>query len=347
MQQTITNNGDTMIDGEAPIDDPALQAAIARARENMGAPPSKKPVAISTEVDGGALSRPPQPPPRKAPVAPPPGRQTEEISAVPGTLQVGPEAATAAKRDALAKAAAQKAAAAHAHGHSFAHPKKPGKRLALIVGAACALALLVIVGALWALMSDDAGAGDKKKSGKKTAAVVSDEETSEKKPEKKEEQKAAEPRKEEPAEKKEAKAASEDKPAPKEEKKKPADKGIKVVAARTELGKLVLNAAGAPVWFGDYRASGMKNSITDQSGTITVGDDNTAYKLTLHYTVQGKELVLRADSKPFSIVAVDDGPTKGKTPVADIRVEDKLMKVEFKKPGQPSGMTIRLRFTGN
>ena len=97
--------------------------------------------------------------------------------------------------------------------------------------------------------------------------------------------------------------------------------------------------------FGDRKVSSPRNAITEQSGTITVGDDTTAFKVTLEYTVQGSEMTFKLDSKPFAIVSID-GPSKGKTPVSDIKIEKKLTVVELKKPGQETGMSIRLRFDG-
>ena len=119
----------------------------------------------------------------------------------------------------------------------------------------------------------------------------------------------------------------------------------KQASASNELGKLIVNAAGAPVFFGDRKVSSPRNAITEQSGTITVGDDTTAFKVTLEYTVQGSEMTFKLDSKPFAIVSID-GPSKGKTPVSDIKIEKKLTVVELKKPGQETGMSIRLRFDG-
>ena len=343
-------NNDTMIDGESPLSaDPALQAAMAKARENMGAPPAKAKVPMSTEIDGGegatqflgTSGRTPQPPPRKPPTAAP----KRDESSGPSTMQVGAEEANAAKRDAAAKNAARTAAAA---------PKKPGapnKNLKLIVAAVCVVAVLAIAGALWSLFSDSDAP---KKTGKAKTAAVESTEDADKRADQRAEKRAADKRDEKKQaedDKKDAakatKAAAED--APREKAKpqaaKATDASPSSAPAGAELGKLIVNAAGAPVFFGDRKVSGPRNPVTEQSGTITVGDDSTLFKVTLEYTVQGTEMVFKVDSKPFAIVSVD-GPTKGKTPVSDLKIEKKLTVVELKKPGQATGMTIRLRFDG-
>ena len=334
-------NNDTMIDGESPIAaDPALAAAMAKARENLGAPPAKPKVPMSTEIDGGEgatqfLGTSGRAPP--APARKPAGPPKRDESSGPSTLQVGAEEANAAKRDALAKQASRAAAAA---------PKKPappGRNLKLIVAAVCAVAVLAILGAIWSLVSDDA---PKKPVKPKTAAVVQPESTedADKRADQRAEKRAAE--------KKQADEAQKDsaaKPAEPTGKSKP--QGTKVASATSsapsgpELGKLIVNAAGAPVFFGDQKVSANRNPVTQESGTITVGDDSTPFKVTLDYTVQGSEMIFKIDSKPFAIVSVD-GPTRGKTPVSDLKIEKKLTVVELKKPGQPPAMTIRLRFDG-
>ena len=87
-------------------------------------------------------------------------------------------------------------------------------------------------------------------------------------------------------------------------------------------------------------------ALTGDSGSVEIGDDSTPYKVTLDYARSGKELVVKLKSSPWAIVFVDT-VSKSKTPVSDIHIGDKLTLIELKKPGQDSGMQIRLRFTGN
>ena len=68
--------------------------------------------------------------------------------------------------------------------------------------------------------------------------------------------------------------------------------------------------------------------------------------MSFDFTRSGKELVVKIKSEPWAIVSVDQ-VSKGKTPVSDVRIGEALVTVEFKKPGQDSGMAIRLRFVGN
>ncbi len=330
-------NNDTMIDGESPLaKDPALAAAVAKAREQMKGPGKAGP-ARPDEGEGrteflGTKQAPP--PPRK-----PPGAPKADAPRGPTTMEVGPDAAAAAKKDALAKAAAKKEAA---HKPSFAKKPTP-RRMQLIVGAVCLVAVLAIVGSVYALLSDGPSP-TRPNRGKKSAVVEGS--TNEDGP-KGDSARASDDAKKDDSKKADARdpreelGHDEDKPR----RNKP-DKSASVASTKSPLGKLTLNAAGAPVSFGGEQKSTPRFDITEQTGTITVGDDSSPFKVTLEYTVQDKEIVFKVDAKPFAIVAVD-GPTKGRTPVADIKIEKKLTLLELKKPGQPNGMSIRLRYDGN
>ena len=89
-----------------------------------------------------------------------------------------------------------------------------------------------------------------------------------------------------------------------------------------------------------------KLPVTAGNGTIEVGDATSQFKVTLEYTTANKEMTVKVKSEPWAIVSVDQ-VSKGKTPVADVKIGDALVTVELKKPGQESGMAVRLRYQGN
>ena len=51
---------------------------------------------------------------------------------------------------------------------------------------------------------------------------------------------------------------------------------------------------------------------------------------------------LNVNSVPWAVASVN-GPSMGRTPVADVRIE-KTTVLELKKPGSDTGMTLRLIF---
>jgi hypothetical protein len=86
--------------------------------------------------------------------------------------------------------------------------------------------------------------------------------------------------------------------------------------------------------------------LTAQSGTIEVGDDSTPFKVSLDYTIAGGAIHFKVNSVPWAIARVN-GPWRGRTPVADLRVEKSMTVLELKKPGSDTGMTLRLLFKPN
>jgi hypothetical protein len=77
-----------------------------------------------------------------------------------------------------------------------------------------------------------------------------------------------------------------------------------------------------------------------------VGDGSTPFKLTLDYAIGGGAMTVKVNSQPFAIVSVN-GPSKGRTPVSDIKVEKTMTVLEMKQPGSDTGMTLRLLFKPN
>jgi len=84
--------------------------------------------------------------------------------------------------------------------------------------------------------------------------------------------------------------------------------------------------------------------ITRTDGSISVGDDSTMFKVKIDYQIQGGVAVLKVNSEPWAIASVN-GPSKGRTPVADVRIDNKTTTlVELRKPGADTAMTLRLLF---
>jgi len=125
----------------------------------------------------------------------------------------------------------------------------------------------------------------------------------------------------------------------------------KKVASGKMLGTLTLNPGPnvAVVYGGSAlpkQVGKFDLPVTADSGTIEVGDGTSPFKLSLDYAVSGGGLTLKVNSVPFAIVSVN-GPSKGRTPVSDIRVEKTMTVLEMKQPGSDTGMTLRLLFRPN
>ena len=137
------------------------------------------------------------------------------------------------------------------------------------------------------------------------------------------------------------------KPAPVREEAPP-----KKVASGKMLGMLSLNPGpNVPVVFAGNtlpkQVGAFNLPVTQDSGTIAVGDDSTQFKVTLDYTLSGGTIVFKLNSTPWAIASVN-GPSRGRTPVADLKVDNKTQTVvELKKPGADTGMTLRLLYKGN
>lgn len=141
-------------------------------------------------------------------------------------------------------------------------------------------------------------------------------------------------------------------PAP-VERKKPASESApsKKVASGKVLGMLTLNPGpNIPVAFGGNtlpkQVGAFNLPVTAGSGTIEVGDDSTQFKVSLDYTVASGTMSFKVNSVPWAIASVN-GPSRGRTPLADMKVERTMTVLELKKPGSDTGMTLRLLFKPN
>jgi hypothetical protein len=310
---------------------------------------------------------PPRPQtPRKAPVAPPAPSSNVGVG---GTNIMTPEESQAAQREALAKMSGQahtppSARALPPAPVRPAEPSAPISRKKLFIGMGVALVAVIIVTSLAVAFSGGEQAHPKKKS--PIPAPVAD--TAPPAPEPvaptptpapppapkptpapepvKAEEKAPAPKKDEPK-KEEAKKEEPKKeessiePPKKEEKKKPAAKGWTFLVNVGSSTALSFNGSAMGKVSGAQRLA-----LTGDTGTVEVGDEMTPYKVTLEYARADKELVLKVKSAPWAIVFVDQ-VSKAKTPVSDVHIGDKLTLLELKKPGQDTGMQIRLRFSGS
>ena len=153
--------------------------------------------------------------------------------------------------------------------------------------------------------------------------------------------------------------AAEAAPAPVEKKKAPppAEKAEgapaprKVASSGRMLGTLTLNPGpNIPVVYGGNlmpkQVGAFNLPVTAESGTIEVGDDASQFKISLDYTVAGGSMSFKVNSVPWAIASVN-GPSRGRTPVGDLKVEKTVTVLELKKPGSEAGMTLRLLFKPN
>jgi len=121
--------------------------------------------------------------------------------------------------------------------------------------------------------------------------------------------------------------------------------------AAKAFGTLTLNPGpNVPVKYAGSalpkQVGAMHLPVTSDAGSIEVGDGGTQFKVLLEFSRTGSSLSFKVKSEPWAIASVD-GPTRGKTPLADIKVENKIMLLELKKPGQETGMQLRLLYKPN
>jgi serine/threonine protein kinase len=127
------------------------------------------------------------------------------------------------------------------------------------------------------------------------------------------------------------------------------------VARRVGAGKLygtlsVNPQGGALVAFGGSpqpRLVGAYNlPVTGESGTVEVGDATTLFKVHLEYVRSGSALSFNVNSSPGGLVWVD-GTSRGRVPVTGLKLESKQTMVELRKPGEETGMIVKLQYRAN
>jgi serine/threonine protein kinase len=136
-------------------------------------------------------------------------------------------------------------------------------------------------------------------------------------------------------------------PLASEEKRPPAgDPQRRQIGSGKVLGMLTLNPGpNVPVVYGGTelpRQVGAFNlPVTGQAGTIEVGDESTAFHVTLAYVVSAGALSVKLNSTPRGVTTVN-----GKS-AAEARIDKTMSVLEVKRPGAGRGMTVRLVYTAN
>ena len=77
-----------------------------------------------------------------------------------------------------------------------------------------------------------------------------------------------------------------------------------------------------------------------------MGDESTQFQVTLDYAVEDGAMHFKVRSTPQAEVAVN-GHERGRTPLAELRVERTMTVLELKKPGSDNPMALRLLFKPN
>jgi eukaryotic-like serine/threonine-protein kinase len=373
---------DTLMDMEAPVMPPADDApgATLMLKPGVSAPPPPKKRSITDTVPEGELpapslddapgatqmlkpGTPPPTPPRKRPAP-----QPDNGVGAGGTNIMTPEEAQAAQREALAKLQAnQGAQQPRRPGPRTSQPPPPsrkGKGLWIALGVGAVVVLAAAIGLVMMLLGDDARPVRKPKPAPAAETASPPEEKKAEAPAPPPAEKPAEPAPAAEAAPPPAEAPAPAAPAKKVKKEKPLDappppvappqakakdQTTKAGGTAPARGTLTLNTGpNVPVTF-DGQAFGktpgtQKVPVSRESGTIEFGDAANQFRVTAEYAVSGSQLSLKFKSDPWAIVSVDQ-VSKGKTPVGDIKIGDGSVTVEFKKPGQDAGLTLRLGYS--
>ena len=373
--------GDTLIDmggvisapgsaEPAPDDEVPGGTAMLKPGQALPPPPPRKPMkstdtmpdaseeSAPTDPPEGATAylgtNPARPPAKKAPPRMPPGGSTNIMTA---------EESEVAQQQALAKLKESENNVIRTRTRDDKRvemkAEKSSKGMWLAVGAGGLVALGGIVALLMIMLADDSAASPRRK---RVSPIPVDQAQVAPDPAPEVSVPAEEPKPRQrkverpaPAENK----ASEDKAAEDQgdgaaEKKKteggaPAPR--KVASSGRILGTLTLNPGpNIPVAYGGKtlpkQVGKFDLPVTAQSGTIEVGDDSTQFRISLDYTVVAGTMSLKVKSVPWAVASVN-GPSKGRTPVAEVRIEKTVTVLELKKPGSDTGMTLRLIYKPN
>ena len=337
------------------------------------------PLSAEDDVPGGtAMLRPgqplPMPPPRKAP------RSTDTMPDVPevtepalplggdgktaflgtaparparkpapppanggGTSILTPEEAQAAARDAMAKLQQSQQQVVRTRtrpqGQADAARKRSGRTLWIALGAGALCALAGIVALLVWLLSDEPVAPHPRRA----TAAISEAQKDEATPADPAQAVERKRRADEPREQR--------KPAPKAVPAEKIEPAPRKIGAGKLYGTLTVNPqGGALITFAGSaqpRQIGAYNlPVTGDSGAVEVGDSSTAYKVQLEYVRSGSALNVKVSTSPWAIVWVD-GTSRGRAPVSGVKLESRQTLLELKKPGEESGMTIKLQYRPN
>ncbi|HUJ29343.1 MAG TPA: protein kinase [Myxococcales bacterium] len=361
--------GDTLIDAggvagppeaEPPDDDVPGGTAMLKPGQAPPPPPPRKPPARpapqpTAEDSGGATAFLGTAPRREGSA---PKRAPQPPSGISGgsTNIMTPEEAQAAQQEALAKhrEAEEKSLVrtrTRADKRGEMKQKKSNRSTWMMLGGGLLVAVLLLGGLLYFLLQDDSGSSPRRKKStpvEQTQVAPSQQDA----PPQQDNQKDTAPAQDQaPRPKKTEQAPADDQQSDAQAQADvaPARPAPKKAASGKLLGTLSLNPGpNIPVAFGGnppQRQVGQFNlPITSTDGSISVGDDSTMFKVKIDYQIQGGVAVLKVNSEPWAIASVN-GPSKGRTPVADVRIDNKTTTlVELRKPGADTAMTLRLLF---
>jgi hypothetical protein len=258
-----------------------------------------------------------------------------------GTSILSPEESEAAARDAMSnlKQAQQQVVRTRTRpqGPAGAGKLRSGRTLWIALGAGALFAVGGIVALLVWLLSDEPVAAHPRRA---AAAVVT------------------EAPKDEGASGEPARAAEAKRPAEESPKKVPprpvpqkADPPSRKIGAGKLYGTLTVNPqGGALITFAGAaqpRQIGAYNlPVTGDSGLLEVGDSHTPYRVQLEFVRSGSALNVKVSSSPWAIVWVD-GTSRGRSPVSGVKLEPRQTLLELKKPGEDTGMTVKLQYRPN
>jgi serine/threonine protein kinase len=336
-----TGAGDTLLDAggppAAPPDDVPGGTVMLKPGSTPPAPSARKgPGPTDTMPDAGEaaaggdgrtvfLGTAPTRPQRKQGAA-------EESGA---TRMLSPDESQAATRDAMAKLkqAQQRVVRTSSRAASGAQGKWRGRGPWIALGMGAVAAVVGIAGLLFWLLSDEPAAPRPRRT---TAAVA--------------ETQKSEPA---PAPVVETKPRSQPAPPPPSEPLRPEPQLVarRVAGAGKLYGTLSVNPlGGAPVGFGGSpqpKLVGAYNlPVTADSGTVEVGDGSTTFKVQLEYVRTGTALSFKVNSSPGGIVWVD-GASRGRVPVTGLKLESRQTLLELRKPGEDTGMLVKLQYRPN
>jgi serine/threonine protein kinase len=257
-----------------------------------------------------------------------------------GTSILTPEESEAASREAMAKLqqAQQQVVRTRTRpqGQTDLARKRSGRTLWIALGAGALCAVGGIVALIVWLLSDEPVAPHPRRA---AAAIVAEGAA------------PAEPapatdRKRRPQETREQK-----KPAPRAAAPEKVEPAPRRIGAGKLYGTLTVNPqGGALITFAGSaqpRQIGAYNlPVTGDSGTVEVGDSSTPYRVQLDYVRSGSALNVKVSSSPWAIVWVD-GTSRGRAPVSGVKLEPRQTLLELKKPGEETGMTVKLQYRPN
>lgn len=291
-----------------------------------------------------------------------PKRAPQPPSAISGgsTNIMTPEEAQAAQQEALAKMKEAENSLVRtrtrADKRGEMKQKKSNRGTWMMLGGGLLVALLLLGGLLYFLLQDDNGGSPRRKKNSPTPVEQTQVAPApDPAPQQDNQKDTAPPQDQAPKPKKtqapppaDDSAQASDDAAPAKPAPAPAP-ARRVASSGKLLGTLTLNPGpNIPVAFGgnapQKQVGAFNLPITADNGSIAVGDDNTLFKVKIDYQIQGGVALLKVSSDPWAIASVN-GPSKGKTPIADLKIDNKTATVvELRKPGNDSAMTLRLLF---